>query len=69
MKMGIEKSPSPLNPIFQSGFLSRSALVVASGFRSICELSTISKRFFCAICTVDKSHNVWYTGSVKGRKV
>jgi hypothetical protein len=58
MKMGIEKSPSPLSPIFQSGFLSRSALVVASGFYSICELSTILERFFCATCTVDFSHNV-----------
>ena len=58
MKMGIEKSPSPLSPIFQSGFLSRSALVVASGSCSICDLSTILKAIFCATCTVDFSHNV-----------
>ena len=60
MKMGIEKSPSPLSPIFQSGFLSRSALVVASGFCSICDLSTILKAIFCAICIVDKSRNICY---------
>lgn len=65
MKMGIEKSPSPLSPIFQSGFLSRSALVVASGFCSICDLSTISERFFCVSCTIDKSRNVCYNTSTK----
>ena len=65
MKMGIEKSPSPLSPIFQSGFLSRSALVVASGSCSIWELSTISGRFFCAFCTIDKSRNLCYNTSTK----
>jgi hypothetical protein len=65
MKMGIEKSPSSLSSIFQSGFLGRSCLVVASGFCSIWELSTILGRFFRAFCTIDKSRNLCYNTSTK----